>query len=156
MKFWKQATLTIGTACFSFAVLYNVFSPVIATLLMSVLALHEFAHFMAAKYFNLDPRLPLFAPFFIVTFGATYIGKSFDEIQGMVIAAAGPIAGIMASTAIMSVSFLMGNPVVSTIAGSLLIGEILNLSLGFDSAKIRKGLKSLKKQYSFTSQLVFS
>jgi Zn-dependent protease len=71
--------------------------------LLAILLAHEFGHFLACRYFNVETTLPLLfpAPTFSGTFGALIRIRSRVRSRGALIAigASGPIAGFVVASA---------------------------------------------------------
>ena len=97
--------------------------------LLTILAAHEFGHYFACRYYNVDATLPYFLPAPIVltgTFGAVIrIREAFPSKQALFdIAVAGPIAGFVVLLPFLVLGvWLSGTAPVTE--GSLYFGEPL-------------------------------
>ena len=101
--------------------------------LLTILAAHEFGHYLACRYYNVDATLPYFLPMPLVltgTLGAVIrIREAFPSKQALFdIAVAGPIAGFVVLVPFLVIGvWLSGTAQVTE--GSLYFGEPLLFKL---------------------------
>lgn len=121
---WTNVALAVATVCSTLlagATWYYVsdpFSPEILRAIpftlavMGVLGVHEFGHYAASKYHDVDATLPYFIPVptLIGTMGAVIRirGRIPDREALFDIGVAGPLAGIAATVVVATVGLLLG------------------------------------------------
>ena len=118
----KTSLKIIGSFAISSLIWAMLFGSVsVAVTLMTLLAIHEMGHYLAAKYKHIDVSLPLFTPFGAFINMRQFPTNAYDEAF---MALAGPAFGIIASFASLGLGYAMHVPALEQ-AGFMSLG--LNL-----------------------------
>lgn len=141
MKYVKQGFIMIASGLVASAVALYFLPPWAVLSIMTILYIHEIAHYGTAKWLAYDPHLPFFIPIGIGGLGVTYIEKDLSPTQRMIVAAAGPIAGFIGSIMFLGLGLTISSTGISTLAILLGAGELFNFFFGPDSSKIKEGVK---------------
>ncbi len=134
-KFIRPAISIMSFIALS-AVNYTIVHNPIVLLFSFVLLVHELGHYLMAKYFQLDAKLPIFIPFILFSVGITQIYNLPDEYKSAI-----AIAGPLLASLVISILILF-NIIYKLFSTKLLFllltTEIIFNYLGSDGKKYRK------------------
>ena len=134
-KFIRPAISVMSFIALS-AVNYTIVHNPIVLLFSFILLIHELGHYLMAKYFHLDAKLPIFIPFILFSLGITQIYNLPDEYKSAI-----AIAGSLLACLVISVLILF-NTIYKLFSIKLLFllltTEIVFNYLGSDGKKYRK------------------
>lgn len=138
--------LTILSLAGLAAVNYAFIHSSIVFLSIFILAVHEFAHYFAARRYTKDVKLPIFIPlpFFLIAFTKS---KNLTHQQRSKVAIAGPIAGFIVALSIYLANLFFKLFSSRAIAFIAFFEIFNNLIIGSDGRKYRK----YKKLHKATS-----
>jgi membrane-associated protease RseP (regulator of RpoE activity) len=101
--------------------------------ILSVLATHEFGHYLASRYYKVDASLPYFipAPTIIGTMGAVIRlkGRMPDRRSLFDIGAAGPLAGLVATVVVTAIGLSL--PPIQVPEAVVTAEQVIRIRLGY-------------------------
>lgn len=122
-----------GLAAINYAIIHSS----IVFLSIFILAVHEFAHYFAARRYTKDVKLPVFIPlpFFLIAFTTS---KNLTNEQRSKVAIAGPVAGFIVSLSIYFANLFFKLFSSRAVAFIVFFEVFNNLIIGSDGRKYRK------------------
>lgn len=137
----KHSLLSIASLFVTVGVSYLVFPHMTTLMVLAVLIMHEFGHYIMGWASGGDAYMPLFIPFIIFTVGITRI-KNLKEEFKPIVAIAGPLLGSAVALALMFLALAIGESVIALFMLGTLGFELFAATVGSDGKRFRKTRKA--------------